>query len=93
MKVFVHDDVYELISEISSDSDESETNRDCELESYLTIITNLIPNSQGMAKKKQMAYKTDKRGLPLALGRDQQQRQQTTPPELDSDSSLEREFY
>ena len=68
-------------------------NKDGELESYLMSVANLIPNSQGMAKTKQMARKTDKRGLSLALGRDQQQCQQTTPPELDSDSSLEREYH
>ena len=92
VKVFVHDDVYELIGEISSSSDESETIKDSELESYLMSITNLIPNSQGMAKMKQMACKTDKRGLPLALGRDLQQ-QQLTPVEFESDSSLKSEFH
>ena len=60
MKVYVHDVVYELLGEISSSSDESEVNKDGELESYLTNITNSIPNSQGMAKKKQMAHKMDK---------------------------------
>ena len=93
VKVYVHDDVYELIGEISSRSDESEVSKDGELESYLTSVINSIPNSQGMAKTKQMARKTEKRGLPLALGRDQQQCQQTTPPELDSNSSLEREYH
>ena len=60
VKVYVHDDVYELIGEISSSSDESEVNKDGELESYLMIVANSIPNSQGMAKTKQMAHKTDK---------------------------------
>ena len=92
VKVFVHDDVYKLIGEISSSSDESEMNKDGELESYLASITNSIPDSQGMAKTKQTAHKTDKRGLPLALGRDSQQ-QQLTPTEFDSDSSLEHEFH
>ena len=63
VKVFIHDDVYELIGEISSCPDESEMNKDSELESYLTNITNLIPNPQGMAKMKQMAHKTNKQGL------------------------------
>ena len=93
VKVYIHDDIYELIGEISSSSDESEVNKDGELESYLTSVANLIPNSQGMAKTKQTARKTDTKGLPLALGGDQQQRQQTTPPELESDSSLEREYH
>ena len=93
VKVYVQNDVYELIGEISSSSDESEVSKDGELESYLTSVTNSIPNSQGMAKTKQTAHKTDKRGLPLAIGKDQQQHQQTTPPELDSDSSLEREYH
>ena len=52
MKVYVHDDIYELIGEISSSSDESEENKDGDLESYLTSVANLIPNSQGMAKMK-----------------------------------------
>ena len=56
-------------------------------------VANLIPNSQGMAKTKQTAHKTDTKGLPLALGGDQQQCQQTTPPKLESDSSLEREYH
>ena len=93
VKVYVHDDIYKLIGEISSSSDESEVNKDSELESYLTSVANLIPNSQGMAKMKQTAHKTDTKGLPLALGGDQQQCQQTTPPELESDSSLEREYH
>ena len=93
VKVYVHDDVYELISEISSSSDESEMNKDGELESYLTSVTNSILNSQGMAKMKQTAHKTDKRGLPLALGTDSQQQQQPMPAEFDSDSSLEHEFH
>ena len=93
VKVYVHDDVYELIGEISSSSDESEVSNDCELESYLMSVTNSIPNSQGMAKTKQTAHRTDKRGLPLALGKDQQQCQQTKPPELDSDSSFKREYH
>ena len=93
MKVYIHDDIYELIGEISSNSDESEVNKDGELESYLTSVANLIPNSQGMAKTKQMTHKTDIKGLTLAFGRDQQQCQQTTPPKLESDSSLEREHH
>ena len=93
MKVYVHDDIYELIGEINSNSDESEVNKDDELESYLTSVVNLIPNSQGMAKTKQTAHKMDMKGLPLALGGDQQQCQQTTPPKLESDSSLEREYH
>ena len=80
MKVYVRDDIYELIGEISSSSDESEVNKDGELESYLTSIANLIPNSQGMAKTKQTAHKMDMKGLPLALSGNQQQHQQTTPP-------------
>ena len=93
VKVYVHDDIYELIGEISPSSDEKEVSKDGELESYLTSVTNSIPNSQGMAKTKQTARKTNKQGLPLALGKDQQQRQQITPPELDSNSSLEREYH
>ena len=93
MKVYIHDDVYKLIGEISSSSDESEVNKDGELESYLMIVANSIPNSQGMAKMKQTAHKTDKQGLPLALGRDSQQQQQLMPAEFDSDSSLECEFH
>ena len=71
VKVYVYDDIYELIGEISSSSDESEVNKDSELESYMMGVANLIPNSQGMAKMKQMACKTDTKGLPLALGGDQ----------------------
>ena len=55
-------------------------------------VINLIPNSQGIPKMKQTVHKTDKRGLPLALGRDSQQ-QQLMPAEFDSDSSLEHEFH
>ena len=70
VKVYVHDDVYEIIGEIISSSDESEVDKDGELESYLMSVTNSVPNSQGMAKMKQTVHKTDKRGLPLAFGRD-----------------------
>ena len=60
VKVFVSDDVYKLIGEISSSSDESEMNKDFELESYLTNTTYLTPNHQGMAEMKQIACMTDK---------------------------------
>ena len=64
MKVYIHDDIYELIGEIGSSSDESEINKDSELESYSMSVANLIPNSQGMAKMKQTARKMDMKGLP-----------------------------
>ena len=59
MSVYVHDDVYELIGEISSSSDESELHNDERLEYYLTHTTNPIPNSQGMVRTKQTARKTN----------------------------------
>ena len=71
MSVYVHDDVYELIGEISSSSDESELHNDERLEYYLTHTTNLIPNSQGMVRMKQTARKTDQQGLPVASQTDE----------------------
>ena len=89
VSVYVRDDVYELIGEISSSSDESELHNDERLEYYLTHTTNPIPNSQGMVRTKQTARKTDRQGLPVASQTDETVQ---VPTELQSDSSLEREY-
>ena len=80
--VHVLDEIYELIGEISSSEDESQTDR--QLENYLIndSITTLDP--QGMARMKQTVRKQTSSSLPSA----------TKEPsnELESDSSLERAF-
>ena len=89
VSVYVHDDVYELIGEISSSSDESELHNDEPLETYLTHTTNPIPNSQGMVRTKQTAQKANQQGLPVASRTDETVQ---VPTELQSDSLLEREY-
>ena len=88
VKVHVHDDVYELIGEISSSSDESELPDEKELECYLTNTNAPSTDPQGMARTKQMACKQTEppHHYPLA------HRSPVRSRELDSDSSLERVY-
>ena len=88
MKIHVHDDIYELIGEISSSSDENETINEKELEGYLTNINPFSTDPQGMARTKQTARKQTEppRRYPLAV------RSPVCSQELDSDSSLERAY-
>ena len=87
VKIHVDDDVYELIGEISSSSDESEMIDERELESYLTNTNPLSTDPQGMARTKQTARKSSPpRRYPLA------RRSPVRSQELDSDSSLERAY-
>ena len=59
VKVTVHDDIYELIGEISSSTDNDGDDRDVELEKYFT--TNLSKSiSQVMARTKQTERKEEK---------------------------------
>ena len=71
IKVSVHDVVYDLIGEISTDSESDQEGIDSQLEQFL-IINLLDSDSQVMAKTKQTGRKkqdknTSAGGLPLAL--------------------------
>ena len=79
VQVHVEDLIYDLIGEISSSSEEGSVD---ELEQYLTS------DSQGMARTKQTAKKTDNQGrLPVA-----RKSPRRSPRILDSDSSLEAAY-
>ena len=81
VKVSVHDDIYELIGEISSNTDSDRDDRDVELEEYFT--TNLSESlSQVMARTKQTERKSeeDRQRYPPA---------RKSPQRNNSDSSIE----
>ena len=80
--VHVLDKIYELIGEISSSEDESQTDR--QLENYLINDSIATLDPQGMARMKQTVRKQTSSSLPSA----------TKEPsnELESDSSLEHAF-
>ena len=93
VSVVVSDDVIELYGVVDSESDDNETERDQALENYLTQ-TNYNVSSQSMARTKQTARNSDKKGqIPsqsssghtLATFPNHQ-----SPRFLDSDSDLER---
>ena len=81
VKVTVHDDIYELIGEISSSTDNDGDDRDVELEKYFT--TNLSESiSQVMARTKQTERKEEK-------NRQRYPPAKKSPRKDDSDSSIE----
>ena len=81
VKVTVHDDVYDLIGEISSSTDSDRDDRDVELEEYLTA--NLSESlSQVMAQTKQTERKEEENRQRYPPARKSPQRD-------DSDSSIE----
>ena len=81
VKVSVHDDIYELIGEISSNTDSDGDDRDVELEEYFT--TNLSESlSQVMAQTKQTERKSEENRQRYPPARKNPQRD-------DSDSSIE----
>ena len=81
VKVTVHDDVYDLIGEISSSTDSDRDDRDVELEEYLTA--NLSESlSQVMARTKQTERKEEENRQHYPPAR-------KSPRRDDSDSSIE----
>ena len=80
--IHVLDEIYELIGEISSSEDESQTDR--QLENYLINDSIATLDPQGMARMKQTVRKQTSSSLPSAM--------KEPSNELESDSSLERAF-
>ena len=88
VKITVHDDVYDLIGEISSSSESNEENTD-QLLDYYFVDYNNYSNLQGMAKMKQTARKQELTAGTLAGGLPLATRSSRGTP-FDSDSSIER---
>ena len=93
VSVVVNDDVTELYGVVDSESDDTETEREKALESYLTQ-TNYNVSSQSMAHTKQMVRKSDSKGqIPSQSSSGHMLAtfpNCRSPRFLDSDSDLER---